>query len=122
MRIALENVADALRVPGIVGGWLFGSAAEGNVRAGSDVDIGVLFEAKPDLDALSACRMRLQRALEFDGIDLIPLNDASPLLRFEALCGKRVYCADEDRCAGFASLTAREYEDGMAMIRRWTAA
>lgn len=95
MKIAFENVADALRVPGIVGGWIFGSARGGIVRAGGDVDIGVLFDAKPDLDVLAACRERLQRALAFDEIDLTPLNDASPVLRFEALSGTRVLCADE---------------------------
>ena len=91
MTIAVEKVAEALRIPGIVGGWIFGSARAGEVRDGSDLDIGVLFDVKPDLDALSACRMRLQRALGFEEIDLTSLNDASPLLRFEALCGRRVY-------------------------------
>lgn len=122
MKIAIEAITDALRMPGVVGGWLFGSASRGEVRVGGDVDIGVLFETNPDLDMLAGCRMRLQRALRFDEIDLTSLNEASPLLRFEALCGTRVYCADDDRCAEFASLTAREYEDAMAMIRRWTAA
>jgi predicted nucleotidyltransferase len=112
----------ALRLTGIVGGWLFGSAQHGEVPAGGDVDIGVLFAGKPGLDALSACRARLQEAVGFDSIDLVALNDASCILRFEALCGTRIYCADEDRCAEFASLTAREYEDEMAMSRRWAAA
>jgi hypothetical protein len=59
---------------------------------------------------------------EVDDIDLVPLNGASPVLGFEALCGRRVYCADENLCAEFASLTAREYEDEMAMCERWVAA
>ena len=122
MKVNFESIRDALRAPGIVGGWLFGSARHGDVRVGGDVDIGVLFDVKPGLDALAECRARLQKALGFDDIDLVPLNDASPILRFEALCGTRIYCADEDRCAEFASLTAREYEDEMAMSHRWTAA
>jgi hypothetical protein len=52
----------------------------------------------------------------------VVLNDASPILRFEALCGRRICCADENRCAEFASLTAREYEDEMALCRHWAAA
>lgn len=110
---------DALRDPGIVGGWLFGSARDGEVRAGGDVDIGVLFAGKPGLDALAECRARLQKALQFEDVDLVSLNGASPILRFEALCGQRVYCADENRCAEFASLTAREYEDEASMCDRW---
>ncbi len=122
MKISLESIGDAVRVPGIVGGWLFGSARQGDIRVGGDVDIGVLFAVKPGLDALAECRARLQMALGFDDIDLVSLNDASPILRFEALCGTRIHCADEDRCAEFASLTAREYEDEMAMSHRWAAA
>ena len=122
MKINLESIRDTLRVPGIVGGWVFGSARLGDVRVGGDVDVGVLFAGKPGLDALVECRARLQKALGFDDIDLVPLNDGSPILRFEALCGTRIYCADEDRCAEFASLTAREYEDEMAMSHRWAAA
>jgi hypothetical protein len=86
------------------------------VRDGGDVDIGVLFAGKASLDALAECRLRLQKALQFDDIDLVSLNGASPMLRFEALCGRRVYCSDPNRCAEFASLTAREYEDEMARL------
>ena len=122
MKIPIESVQSSFHGLGIVGAWLFGSAQDGEVRNGGDVDIGVLFDEKPDLDTLALCRVRLQKVLEFEEIDLTPLNDASPILRFEALCGKRIYCRDEERCAEFASLTAREYEDEMAMCGRWVAA
>lgn len=118
MNLPIENIPKGFHGLGIVGAWLFGSAKDGEVRYGRDVDIGVLFDKKPGLDALALCRARLQKALQSDDIDLVVLNGASPILRFEALCGKRVYCADEDRCAEFASLTAREYEDEMAMCSR----
>jgi predicted nucleotidyltransferase len=118
MKLAIDRIGIALGGAGLVGAWLFGSARDGDVRPGGDVDIGVLFERRPTLDDLSECRARLQKALTFEDVDLVPLNGASPLLRFEALCGTRVYCADEQRCAAFASLTAREYEDEMAMLDR----
>lgn len=119
MKIQLESILEGLRDPRIVGAWLFGSARDGEVRPGSDLDIGILFDGKPGLDALAECRARLQQATGFEEVDLVPLNAASPLLRFEALCGRRLTCADENRCAEFASLTAREYEDEMAMCLRW---
>jgi len=102
----------------VTGAWLFGSAEGGEVREGGDVDIAVLFERKPDLDELATLRERLQRALGFDNVDLVALNGASPILRYQALCGTRVFCARESWCARFASLTAREYEDEMAQCRR----
>lgn len=115
MKIQLESIQGELQGLGIVGAWLFGSAQDGAVRDGGDVDIGILFDQKPDLDTLTSCRARIQAALQFEEVDLAPLNDASPVLRFEALCGKRIFCADEDRCAAFSSLAAREYEDEMAL-------
>jgi len=122
VNLPIENIRDGFPDLGIVGAWLFGSAQDGEVRDGGEVDIGVLFDEKPGLDAMAVCRARLQKILRFDAIDLVILNGTSPILRFEALCGKRVYCADEDRCAEFASLTAREYEDEMAMCGKWVAA
>ncbi|MBM3883925.1 MAG: nucleotidyltransferase domain-containing protein [Verrucomicrobia bacterium] len=120
MKIPLESIRKELRDPRIVGAWLFGSAQAGEVRPGSDLDIGVLFDTKPDLDTLAECRARLQQATGVEEVDLVPLNAASPLVRFEALCGHRLVCANEDRCVEFASLTAREYEDEMALCTRWT--
>jgi predicted nucleotidyltransferase len=122
VKIPIESIRDSFHGLGITGAWLFGSAQNSEIREGGDVDIGVLFNEKPTLDTLALLRSRLQKVLQFEDIDLAPLNSASPILRFEALCGKRLYCRDEERCAEFASLTAREYEDEMAMCERWVAA
>lgn len=110
-RISADAVAGALEHSGAVAAWIFGSAKDGEMREEADMDIAVLFGHKPDLDELAVSRARLQQTLGVEDIDLTPLDDASPILRFEALRGTRVMCADESRCAEFASLTAREYED-----------
>ncbi len=101
----------------VVAAWIFGSAQGGTVRPGGDIDVGVLFYRKPLLDELADLRACLQNALLFDDIDLLVLNDASPILRFEAVSGYPVYVTDTERRATFASLTAREYEDEMAQWR-----
>lgn len=62
-------------------------------------------------------RADLQDALRFDDIDLVVLNDASPILRFQAVSGRRLLCLDEEQMASFVSLTAREYEDAMAFLQ-----
>jgi hypothetical protein len=71
----------------------------------------------PTLDELAVLRSALQDALAFDEIDLVVLNEASPILRFEAISGRPVYTSDLEARATFASLTAREYEDEMAQWR-----
>jgi predicted nucleotidyltransferase len=97
--------------------WAFGSAQEGWIRPGSDLDIGVFFISAPSLDELADLRSELQNVLQFDDIDLVVLNTASPITRFEIISGRLIYCRDQGKLAEIASLTAREYEDSMAFIQ-----
>lgn len=106
-------------VPNVTAAWVFGSAQGGQINPGSDLDVGVLFETKPSLAELLELTGALQQAAPFAEIDLVPLNEANPILRFEAVSGRAVFCRDASRRAEFVSLTAREYEDEMAMVERW---
>ena len=105
--------------PNISAVWVFGSAKEGIIRDGGDLDVGVLFEIKPSLDDLAELSAVLQEKLQIEDIDLISLNEASPILRFEALCGRCLYSSDDAFRSEFASLSSREYEDEMAMIEKY---
>lgn len=100
--------------PKIVAAWAFGSAQGGVVREGGDVDTAVLTTTPLSFDEQLALLGQLQAALQTDDIDLVILNDANPILRFEAVSGKRLFCRDLSVVASFVSLTAREYEDEMA--------
>jgi len=111
--------ADYLAKSGnVMAAWHFGSTAKGSYRPGADIDIGVLFVRKPSLDELADLRSALQTALNYDDIDLVVLNGASPILRFETVSGRAIYTADLASRATFVSLTAREYEDEMAQWHR----
>ena len=109
-------------VPQVIAAWGFGSAQSGRMRADSDLDLGVLFVAQPTLDTLADLRASLQQALQFDQIDLVVLNNATPVVRFEAVCGRLIFCRNAAQRAAFVSLTAREYEESMAMVQRALAA
>jgi uncharacterized protein len=114
-----QRLADCLAEDdNIVAAWIFGSAREGSIRPGADIDIGVFFARMPSIDELADLRSALQDVLAFDEIDLVVLNEASPILRFEAISGRPVYTADRESRATFVSLTAREYEDEMAQWQR----
>jgi predicted nucleotidyltransferase len=104
--------------PNVIAAWAFGSARDGMVKPGSDVDIAVLTDALPSLDERIELLTKLQEALGVDEIDLVVLNGANVALRFEAISGHPLYCRDVARRAEFASLTAREYEDEMAFWQR----
>ena len=118
-------VADTLaHAPNVVAAWAFGSASGGNLRPGGDVDVAILFDELPTLEERADLRADLQEALGIDDIDLVTLNTASPLLRFEAVSGQRILCRNAQDCAAFVSLAAREVEDANALAQRalgyWT--
>lgn len=100
--------------PAIVAAWVFGSAQHGKVRQAGDIDIAILTNRPltwiEKLDLLGA----LQDKLQFENVELIVLNEANSILRFEAVCGRLLFSRDEGQRAAFVSLTAREYEDEMA--------
>ena len=104
--------------PNITAVWLFGSARDSLIRDGSDLDLGVLFASLPTLDELSDLRAALQVKLDIDQIDLLILNKAGVVSRFEAVSGRPLFCRSREQCAEFVSLTAREYEDEMAFLQR----
>ena len=101
----------------IVAAWAFGSAQKGFLGPESDLDIGVLFRETPSFAEWARLRADLQQALQFEEIDLVTLNEANPILRFEAVSGRPLFCRDVGHRAAFVSLAAREYEDEMAWVQ-----
>lgn len=104
--------------PDVIAAWAFGSARDGQMRDGGDVDIGLLMARPPSLDEQLDLLGRLQDTLGLDEVDLVILNEAHVILRFEAVSGRRLFTRDLPALAEFVSLTAREYEDEMALYQR----
>jgi predicted nucleotidyltransferase len=115
-----ERVARVFEsMPKVIAAWAFGSADRGAMTQDSDIDIGVLFDGRMSLDELADLREKLQQGYRFDDIDLVVVDDEStPILRFEVISGRALYCRDPQRRAEFVSLAAREYEDEMAFLER----
>jgi predicted nucleotidyltransferase len=95
--------------------FLFGSRARGQEHAASDVDIAVLL---PDsvgciarLERATALAAELSRRLELRA-DVVVLNEAGPLLRFEAVIrGKTVLGPDLDEVFQYEQRVRMEFED-----------
>ncbi len=99
-----ENVACAT---------VFGSSADGAVKPGSDLDLAVLFHEPP---AAGEATLRYYTSLceavpEVERVDFVNLNQANPILAFEALRGRTLCKNDPEVTAGYTSLVCREYED-----------
>jgi uncharacterized protein len=82
---ARERLGAALDLDGVVAAMLIGSQARGNPGPLSDIDIAYWHE--PDLPREERRKLRLallgaaEDALKTDQIDMVPLNEAPPLMQ-----------------------------------------
>jgi uncharacterized protein len=115
-------VARLLSQAGVEVAILFGSAASGRLRPDSDIDIGILPGPDRAVDFASELTLatELEQALGRE-VDLVRLDEASTLLRFEASQGR---CLLEARPGAFADFVARallEHEDLRPILLRCAA-
>src|SRR5215831_8464645 len=96
--------------------YLFGSQATGHTHAESDVDVAVLLAASLTADERFTTRLTLIGALTrlfgTDKVDVVVLNEASPLLAYEVLRnGVLLYCPDDNTRVDFQVRALCAYED-----------
>jgi predicted nucleotidyltransferase len=77
---ARMRLAAALDREGVVAALLHGSQATGKATALSDVDVAVWLDPSLSDDARLDLRLALTREIDSRQVDLVILNDASPLL------------------------------------------
>jgi len=114
--------------PGVLLAYLFGSHGEGRAHRESDVDVAVLLDRERFPTAASRFdeRVRLTAdliaALHENDVDLVVLNDVSPLLgRRIVYAGRRVFCADAEAEHAFVrdvQLRAADLEPWLHRMRR----
>jgi uncharacterized protein len=86
---AKKRLAHALDCDGVVAASLIGSQARGTAGPLADVDIAVWHG--PGLDSAARLRLRLAlaaaaaKALQTDEVDVVLLNEATPLMRHRAI-------------------------------------
>jgi predicted nucleotidyltransferase len=99
----------------VVAAYLFGSHAEGVARPDSDVDVALLF--RPEVDSALKLDTRLTVAAELKRVchrpvDVIALDEAPPLLRFQVLKhGRLLFDRDPELRARFQARAMAEYYD-----------
>jgi predicted nucleotidyltransferase len=96
--------------------YLFGSRTKNKSVKASDFDIAILFKNSPSeslaIKKNSFLSMELNRF--FPGkIDMVSLNHASSLLRYEVVAhGQVLYCANKKDRVNFEVSVIKEYIDG----------
>jgi predicted nucleotidyltransferase len=117
-----ERVSDLLADNGVLLAYVFGSQARGEAGPLSDVDVAVLFA--PNLNKMDRFRRVIVAAnelsviLQRDDVQVIDLNDASPLLRHRVYYdGQALFCPDDAVRVRFETTALRDYVD-TAPLRR----
>jgi len=101
--------------------YLFGSYARGLEIPRSDVDIAVLLSEVPErpLEYYLHLEHELAKVLEMD-VDLVFLNDAPPLLKYQVIkYGRLLFSRDERVRVMFEAKSLCEYLDFSRVLRRY---
>jgi uncharacterized protein len=97
--------------------WLFGSAASGSARSGSDIDLAALFRRPPSAVELLEARQELGSLLSRD-VDLVDLDRAPPILVMQVLRhGRLLLDRQPARRMRVAASAPGRYED-LKIVRR----
>ena len=84
----------------MISAYVFGSIAERRAHRESDVDLGVFLDRAryPDAASRFEAQVQLRRHLSPASVgrdvDVVVLNDVSPVLARRIVAGEQVYCAD----------------------------
>jgi hypothetical protein len=106
--------------------YLFGSIAKGNPRAGSDIDIAILFkdENKNKIDRFER-RLDLEIELEKEigiPVDIVDIETAQPVLQHQIRKhGKLILEKDHSYRVRFEVASRRRYFDMLRVYRRRNA-
>jgi uncharacterized protein len=113
MQSMLDRLGASLAgIPQVKFAYLFGSHARGDAGPLSDLDIAVFLDRR-----LAVLNFRLQlivsltRVLGVENFDLVTLNDASVVLKYEVIRAGRVVKEDRKRRVPFEVEVLREYLD-----------
>lgn len=99
------------RYPRIAAAWLFGSAARGELREGSDVDVGLLLvdprsTAADEYAMLGDLAARLEAVTAPRPVDIVLLEHQGPVFAHQALIdGRRIVEHDRTRRIEFEAAT-----------------
>lgn len=124
IKFSIENLSVSLKValPEVSFAYIFGSASEGCIKNGSDLDIAVYYkdEKKPVFEQIDSTAALIEAAVPGAVCDLTILNSSGVIVSFEALKGRQLFVREEylEEYAAFYSSTCMRYEEEIWWMNR----
>lgn len=119
--IDLQQIAQTIRenFPDVAFAYLFGSAKDGMVKPGSDIDIAAYYEGD-DVFFRFKIQTQIEKVIQGIPVDIIELQKANPVLAFEVLCGTQLFVKEScwEKYLDFYTLTCRLYEDEIYWMKK----
>ncbi|MBM4044391.1 MAG: nucleotidyltransferase domain-containing protein [Planctomycetes bacterium] len=113
---ALRSLCEAENITLVL---LFGSHAKGRATTESDIDLGIWLAGPIDTPRRERVWEAFMRLLGTSKVDVIFLNQAPPLLAWQAATeGKMLYQARPDAFQRFLLFAARRHFDSQKLYRR----
>ncbi|MDX8403100.1 MAG: nucleotidyltransferase domain-containing protein [Mariprofundaceae bacterium] len=98
-----------LELPGVLGVYLFGSAAKGVANAASDADLAVLASDRLSEIKVWSLAQSLAQDIGVD-VDLVDLRKANAVMRMQIIAeGRRMLCVDEESCGQFEDFAYADF-------------
>ena len=118
----VDRLASALAAacPDVRLALLLGSARNGVIKPGADVDVALYAPGSAPLPVLQQAMATIAEQTGAEP-DVGWLGPSEPVYRFEALNGRLLFCRDWEEYAAFFSCTCREYESQIAGYERQRA-
>jgi predicted nucleotidyltransferase len=97
-------------LPEVVAVYLFGSVATALENQESDIDIAVLSQKKLNIEQRLELISELVAALHHDKIDLVDLNHAPTVLKFQIIMNERkIFCSNRHKSEFFEMCVFSDY-------------
>ena len=119
--INIQDIASAIKgsFPEIPFAHIFGTAANGVVKAGSDIDIAIWYNGTDPFIKVKVLET-IEPFVKNMPVDIVNICIANPLLAHEVLTGNILFVRDEQKSfyASYYSRIAAEYEDKIYWIQK----
>lgn len=120
MRLEIDRLSELLKkqCPEVVFALLHGSAKNGIIEKGSDIDVAFYIKGKANFELYQRAYDAIAAVSDEAEPDIGILNNAEPVYCFEALTGKLLFSRDMEKYVGFFSDICRAYESQIADYER----